>query len=101
MPLEVKKNMRKKNYDIFPEKPYDPEMLPSESGTTDPEPTKGVVVNTLLVNVRSKPDSQSVAITQLHHGDEFEILEMGTDYVRIKTHTGSVGYLAYEFCKEV
>lgn len=94
--------MRKKYYDQYD--PTENESYPdlsSEKREADPEPTKGVVVNTLLVNVRSKPDSQSVAITQLHHGDEFEILEMGTDYVRIKTHTGSVGYLAYEFCKEV
>lgn len=94
--------MRKKYYEQHESNDYgDEPELSSEKREPDPEPTKGIVVNTLLVNVRSKPDSRSVAIEQLNHGDEFEILDMGTDYIKIRTHTGKTGYLAYEFCKEV
>lgn len=91
--------MKKRFYEQFPVD-YEPD-LPSKQGATAPEPIKGIVVNTLLVNVRSRPDRESDVIMQLNHGDEFEILDMNGEFCKIRTHTGSVGYIVYEFCKEV
>lgn len=62
----------------------------------------GCVVNANKVRVRSQPTKETEnTIEVLQLGDEFDILDITGDFCNVRLKDGRVGYIVYEFCREV
>lgn len=62
----------------------------------------GCVVNAKKVRVRSQPTKEvdnTIAVLEL--GDEFEILDITGDFCKVQLKDGRIGFMVYEFCREV
>lgn len=75
---------------------------PSTESTDFSDPIPGFVVNAKQVYVRMFPEKvEGNEIAILKEGDEFEILNLNGDYCKVRLSDGRVGFIAYEFCREV
>lgn len=79
----------------------EPETSSTESSSSSYS-IPGCVVNAKKVRVRSHPTKEvDNTIEVLELGDEFGILDIVGDFCKVELKDGRIGFIAYEFCREV
>lgn len=77
------------------------ETSPAEVETPVPKTViNGKIVNTLHVNVRREPTSDSDVLEILRKGDRVKVLEKGEEFWKVSTSVHRIAYISSNFIEE-
>lgn len=72
----------------------------AEVETHGPETKNGTVINSLHVNVRTKPSLDSDVVEVLRKGDVVTIIGRKGDFYKITNEAGRIAYISSDFIQE-
>lgn len=76
------------------------ETIPAEVESNGPETKNGIVVNTIFVKVRERPNYESNVLEILNCGDKVHIIDQIGDFYKVSTKKNNIAYISSHFIKE-
>jgi len=81
----------------------EPMFIQQSPRSSNPHPElilRQVEITVKIVNIRSGPSLENEVITQAHHNEKVDVIEVAQDWLYIKTETGQYGWLMTQYTRE-